>query len=110
MIGQSYSACALVKPCASVRTTRSNDSGVHGPWRVHLVECPEPVDLVRLREHDFAVGWRRSSLAVEVIVNPPEMEPRGRRSSPRALLLAMAAPSASASNFGHTTVGCTSGA
>jgi hypothetical protein len=30
MIGQSYSACALVNPSASVWMTRSNDSGVTG--------------------------------------------------------------------------------
>ena len=30
MIGQSYSACALVNPAASVSITKSNDSGVIG--------------------------------------------------------------------------------
>ena len=60
MIGQSYSACALVNPSVSVRTTRSNDSGVTGPRRVHLVERPEALDLVGSREHDRVVRRRAS--------------------------------------------------
>ena len=32
----------------------------HGSRRVHLVECPEPVDLARPREHDL-IGRRRHS-------------------------------------------------
>ena len=42
MIGQSYSACALVNPSASVRTTRSNDSGVTGRGACILSSAQNP--------------------------------------------------------------------
>ena len=54
MIGQSYSACALVNPSASVRDDEVERQRRDRPRRVHLVERPEALDLVRRREHDLS--------------------------------------------------------
>ncbi len=42
MIGQSYSACALVNPSVRVRTTTSNDSGVMGRGACILSSAQKP--------------------------------------------------------------------
>ena len=67
MIGQSYSACALVKPSASVCTIRSNDSGVIGRGACILSSAQKP-------SISSGVGNTTSSVVV-VTSKPPDLSP-----------------------------------
>ncbi len=108
MIGQSYSAWALVNPSPSVVTTRSKDSGAIGRGACILSRGQKP---------SISSGPGNTTSSVLVVdmsiplisLRPVRLLAPGRH-YPQSRLLAMAAPSARAWNLGHTTVGCTSGA
>ena len=68
MIGQSYSACALVKPSASVRTTRSNDSGVIGRGACILSSAQKPSISSGSRKDDFVRRGRHVDPPVLMLV------------------------------------------
>src|SRR3954470_6843167 len=108
-IGQSYSACASVNPTASVDMTKSCDNGCSGRGACILSCAQNPS--ISSGPGNFTCS------AVSVIPYPLccDAAPKCRDVVillfyPQSFLLAIAAPSASALNFGHTTVGCTSGA